>query len=244
VPADRLVAILARLAQREQSRAHAGVLCHVAAEVTDVRGAGITLVSADSLMTKMCASDAVAERLVDLELTVLEGPCISAARLGRATDEPDLASPTLDRWFTYAPLALDCGAQAVFSFPIHIGATRVGALGLYRDAPGPLRDAQWSDGYLMASVVGRALLALQAGASPGTLADALERESSFDFVVHQAAGMIAVQASISVGDALVALRSHAFATNSGLSALAEQVVARETHLEQESLKWSGGRAQL
>ena len=38
----------------------------------------------------------------------------------------------------------------------------------------------------MASVIGRAILAMQAGASGGALAAELEREATFDFAIHQA----------------------------------------------------------
>ena len=76
---------------------------------------------------------------------------------------------------------------------MRIGAARLGALNLYRDWPGPLNDDQHADALVMADVVARAILALQAEASPGTLATELEAEANFQFVVHQAAGMVSVQ---------------------------------------------------
>jgi hypothetical protein len=89
----------------------------------------------------------------------------------------------------------------------------------------------------MASVLGRAILTTQAGGSPETLVGELEGTSMLDFRVHQAAGMIAVQGSMSVKDALVTLRAHAFAIGCRLGELADRVVSRATRFEIETLEW-------
>jgi len=120
---------------------------------------------------------------------------------------------------------------------VRIGVVRLGALSLYRESRGALTYEQASNGYLMASVIGRAILAMQAGASGGALAAELEREATFDFAIHQAAGMLAVQGLTDVGDALVLLRTHAFATNTPISTLATRVIARETSFSRENGTW-------
>jgi hypothetical protein len=78
----------------------------------------------------------------------------------------------------------------------------------------------------MASVIARAVLAMQAGASEGELLGEFHGHSSLDFRVHQAAGMLAVQSSTSVKDALVTLRAYAFSTGTDLSTVADRVVKR------------------
>jgi hypothetical protein len=225
------------LAKRERSHPRTGSLCAVAAEFTNLTGAGIALVSSGPLYTSMCTSNDVARKLMDLEITVGEGPCIDACESEASIDEEDLISSKELRWSAYAPLASSAGAIAVFGFPVRIGAIQMGALSLYRDSAGPLSASQASDAYLMASVIGRAVLSMQAGAPGDTLADELEREVNFDFSVHQAAGMVAVQGSMSVGNALVALRAHAFATNMALSELAVRVVVRELRYDPKTSSW-------
>ena len=118
---------------------------------------------------------------------------------------------------------------------------RLGALSLFHNQPGALTEQQSSDAYLMSSVIGRVVLSLQAGAQPGTLSTELEREATFDFSVHQAAGMVAVQGSMSVGDALVALRAHAFAIGASLSELAVSVVVRDVHFDAVGGTWRSAR---
>jgi len=237
VASDRLMAILTLLSQRGRTHSQVGSLCSVAAEFTDLSGAGIALVSSGRQYTSLCTSNSTARTLMDLEFTVGEGPCVDACMSEFAIDEVDLIATNDRRWAAYAPSATIAGAHAVFGFPIRIGAIRLGALSLYRDRPGPLYGSQLSDAYLMASVIGRAILSMQAGAPQDTLAAELEREATFDFSVHQAAGMVAVQGSMTVGDALVALRAHAFASNTALSELAIRVVTRQYHFDPISDAW-------
>ena len=234
---NRLVEIFALMARYERESPHGVSLCTVAAEVTELSGAGITLTSAGDEKTKWCTSNSIAQELMDLEIMLGEGPGDEASRSGVANAELNLSSPESSRWMFYAPEAAAAGARAVFGFPVRIGAVRFGALSLFRDEPGPLSDAQSSDAYLMASVIGRAILAMQAGAPEGGLAGELEGQSSFDFSVHQAAGMIAVQGSFSVRDALVALRAHAFATKTAPSIFAERVVHRQVCFDPETGSW-------
>lgn len=237
---NRLFDIFALLRQRERVEPHAPSFCDVAQEITRLDGAGIILTFDSELATGFCHSNYVARELLDLEVSLGEGPGVDANFFGMATAVEDLLSPEIARWTAYAPRAVACGARAVFSFPVRIGAIRFGALSLFRASPGPLSDVQSSDGYLMASVIGRGILALQAGAPAGELAGEIERQSALSFSVHQAAGMLAVQGSMSIRDALVSLRAHAFASGAYLSVLAESVVARRTRYVLESATWEEG----
>jgi hypothetical protein len=237
VASERLVDIFALMAKHERGNPEGVSLCTVAKEITELSGAGIFLTSAGDQHTQLCTSNSTAQELMDLEITFDEGPGEEASRSGVANEEANLMSPESSNWTFYSPEAVSVGARAVFGFPVNIGAVRFGALCLYRDEPGPLSQAQSSDGYLMASVIGRAVLAMQAGASGNALAGELQGQSSFEFTVHQAAGMLAVQGALSVKDALVAIRSYAFATKTAPSALAERVVTRQIHFDRESGDW-------
>jgi hypothetical protein len=124
--------------------------------------------------------------------------------------------------------------RAVFGFPLHVGAVRLGALNLYRDRPGPLTDDQHADALVMADVAAQAVLVLQANAPPGQLAAALEASSDFQYVVHQASGMVAAQLDVSVGQALVRLKAHAFGNERPLTEVARDVVARRMRFDARS----------
>jgi hypothetical protein len=206
-------------------------LCTGSAEVTGLSGAGIMLMSGDLPRGSVCTTDAVSDLIEQLQYTLGEGPCVDAFRHDRPIMEPDLAHPASPRWFAFAPPAIEAGALAVFGFPLQVGAIRLGALNLYRDRPGPLTDEQHSDALVLANIVADAILVLQANAPPGRLAVELEEGADFQYVVHQASGMVAVQLDVSVAHALIRLRAHAFANDRRLAGVAEDVVGRRLRFD-------------
>ena len=231
------MSIFETMAIRERSDHGRGSLCAVASEVVDVKGAGIILANDELAMTQFCSSDPFASSLVDLEIAVGEGPC-SESLVARATSsESDLTSTPASRWVFFTPQAFDLGARAVFGFPLRIGAIRLGALCLYSDRVGDLSEDQCADALLMASVVGRGVVALQAGAAPGALSDALKNEATFEFAVHQAAGMIAVQGHVDIGTALVLLRTRAFTVSERLNVVANEIISRQLRYDSSQRQW-------
>jgi hypothetical protein len=205
-------------------------LCQVSSDVVAVSGAGIMLMTLDVPRGSVCTSDEVSTVIEDIQYSTGEGPCVEAYHQDRPIVEPDLAQAAAGRWSGFAPAAVDAGAGALFAFPLRLGAIRLGALNLYRDHPGPLSDDQHADALVMADVAARAVLAMQADASPGALGAELE-SSDLRFVVHQASGMVSVQQHVSVGEALIRLRAYAFANERLLSDVAEDVVAGRVRLE-------------
>ncbi len=192
---------------------------------TKVSGAGIMLMSGDIQRGAVAVSDDVAGVVEELQYTLGEGPCMDAYHLDCPIMEPDLAAPDLVRWSAFAPAAVKAGVRAVFGFPLRMGGVRLGALNLYRDRPGPLDDDQHADALVAADVVCRALLAMQAGAEPGTVSVSLGQETDFAAVVHQASGMVSVQLDVSVAESLIRLRAYAFAHDRHLTEVAAAVVS-------------------
>jgi hypothetical protein len=231
VATDRLIRILALLAAATDETTGRRPLCEVAADVTGMSGAGIMLVAGDGPEGSLCTTDHVSRVIEDLQYMLGEGPCVDAHTLGRAVFEPDLATPALVRWPAFAPAAVEAGALAVFGFPVRIGAARLGALNLYRDRAGPLRDEQHAMALVMADVTARAILAMQADAPPGEIAAELEAGANFQFVVHQAAGMVSVQLGVNVAEALIRLRAYAFRAEHPMAMVAADVVNRELRFE-------------
>jgi hypothetical protein len=230
VTGDRLLRILGMLSKGSGS----GHLCDVAAEATEMSGAGIMFLSGDMPQGSACTSNDVSAMIEDLQYTLGEGPGVDAHHHGDAVLEPDLAAPNLPRWPAFATPALAGGAKAVFGFPVRVGAARLGALNLYRDRPGPLSDDQHADALVMADVAARAILSMQADASPGTLASELDTETNLHLVVHQAAGMVSVQLGVTIGEALIRLRGHAFRTNRLLADVASDVVNRRMRFGEQA----------
>ena len=206
-------------------------MCEVCADVVGLSGAGIMLMTGDVHKGSICSSNDVSALIEDLQYTLGEGPCVDAYYDDRPVIEPDLADPETPRWLAFSPPAVKAGARAAFGFPLRVGAVRLGALNLYRDRPGPLRDEQYADALVLADVAAHAVLTMQSGAPAGAVASELERGADFRFVVHQASGMVAAQLNATVGEGLARLRAYAFANERLLDDVAEQVVRRELRFD-------------
>jgi hypothetical protein len=230
VAGERRERILERLLGRGRPELATTRLCEVCAEVTGMSGAGIMLMSGDVPRGSVCSTDEVSALIEDLQHALGEGPCIDAYEHDRPVLEPDLAHPTTPRWLAFTGPAVEADVRAVFGFPLQVGAVRLGALNLYRDRLGPLSDDQHADALVMASIAAQAVLMLQANAPPGTLATELEAGADLHLSVHQAAGMVAAQLDVSVGQALVHLRAYAFGNGRPLAEVAEDVIARRLRL--------------
>ena len=209
-------------------------LCEVCAEVTGMSGAGIMLMSGDVPAGWVCTTNEVSELMGQLQDTLGEGPGLDAYHHDRPVLEPDLQHPEVHRWPAFSGPALDAGILALFAFPLRVGAVRLGALNLYCKRRAPLAGEQHADALVLADVAAHAVILLQANVPPGRLAAALEEGADFRYVVHQAAGMVAVQLGVGVGEALVRLRAYAFGNDRRLTEVAETVVARRLRFDAPS----------
>lgn len=207
----------------------AGRLCEVCAEVVQVSGAGIMLMSHDRPWGSICTTDPVSAEIEELQFTLGEGPCVDAYNHEVPVLEPDLADPRTSRWLAFTAPAVAAGVRAIFGFPLRADTVRIGALNLYRDEPGGLSDEQYEDALVMADIVTETVLAMQADAEPGSLADELDQ--AFRYVVYQASGMVAAQLDIGVDEALARLRAYSFGSSRPLTDVAEDVVARRLRFD-------------
>jgi hypothetical protein len=197
-------------------------------------GAGIMLMSGDVPRGSVCTTNKVSDLIEQLQYAFGEGPCVDAYHQDRSVLEPDLAHPITPRWLAFAGPAVEAGVRAIFGFPLQVGSVRLGALNLYCDQAGSLSDEQHADALVLADVAAQALLVLQANAPPGKLATELEAGADFQYVVHQASGMVAAQLEVSVGQALIRLRAFAFGNDRPLAEVAEDVVGRKLRFDAQT----------
>lgn len=231
---ERRLRILELLARGDGPDVATKRLCEVCADVTLMTGAGIMLMSGDVPRGSVCTTNEVSALIEQLQYDLGEGPCVDAYHHDHPVLEADLVHPSSIRWPAFRGPAIDAGVRAIFGFPLRVGAVRLGALNLYRNEVGDLTDGQHSDALVMADVAAQALLVSQADAPPGRLAEDLESGAEFQFVVHQASGMVAVQLDVSVMHALLRMRAHAFGNDRSLTSVAEDVVARRLRFDARS----------
>lgn len=226
---SRVDAILGHLAEGGDGRAFDAV-CAACVRELPVTGAALALIIGEHPLGSLGVSDPTSRALQDAQYRLGEGPCLEAARSGQLVAEPSLA-PYQPRWPLFSALAARAGVQAAFAVPLHAGAASLGALGLYRDAPGPLTTPDIDDLLRVAAAASTTILALQARSAPAELMGPLDDLLDQRAAVHQAVGMVSVQLDVGIDDAWVALRARAFRMGISELELAEAVVARRIRLD-------------
>jgi hypothetical protein len=225
----RVARITAALAIGERDPKHS--LCVASAAAVGVAGAGVILISGGRTLGSVCASGPMTEAAEEVQFTLGEGPCVDACRTKEPVLAPDLADPLFTRWPGFGEGVRTAGVRAAFGFPLLIQSVCFGALNLYHDLPGDLSDEQYADAIAVAHVASRAVLGWQSVAGPGSLAWQLEHVPMHRAVVHQAGGMVSVQAGIPVADAVVMLRAYSFAEDRAISDVATDIVAGVLRLD-------------
>ena len=229
----RLLTML-RLTPAEGTMSLPDRLCRVCTEVIGVDGAGLSLMTDQLHRETIGASNDVAARIEELQLTLGEGPCIDAFTTGRPVLAPDLdARAMVARWPGFTPGAVAAGVRAVFGFPLGAGAVLVGALDLFRQAPGNLGDDQITDALVLADLATIGVLGSQTTSRPygGSLDWRTDDVGGRHASVHQATGMLMIQLDVSIEEAFVRLHAYAFASDRRLPDVAADVVARRLRIE-------------
>jgi len=230
---DRLSVVLRTIADAngEGARSVVDRVCAAAAVLLSLRGAGLSLMVDGELRGTVGVSDPGIAVVQELQLTLGDGPCVDAWRSGAPVLEPDLADPELVRWPVFAQAGVQSGVLAVFAFPLHLGAVRIGVLVLYRDRPGALSADELAYGLVLADVATHIVLGLQAGAPADTLHELLANEPPPWAEIHQATGIVSAQLGLPLDQAFVRMRAHAFATDTPLRAVARDTVAGRLRLQ-------------
>jgi hypothetical protein len=199
-------------------------LCAECLSALSVSGAGVALMTADGPSgVVLAATDGRARQLEELQFALGEGPCVEASGGGRPVLEPDLVAAGPARWPRFGAAVLAAGVRAIFAFPLRVGAIRVGVLDLYRDTPGHLTILELADAAAFAEAATVVVLHLQDhDSADAALAGPIDNLAE----VHQATGMITIQLGVSLAEALLRLRAHAYASGRTVSAIAADVVNR------------------
>ncbi|SFP05949.1 ANTAR domain-containing protein [Amycolatopsis arida] len=229
----RVAEILSVIAARGDGQDSATLPARLGAECLSalpVSGVGVALMTAEGPSgVVLAATDERARQLEELQFALGEGPCVDASGSGRPVLQPDLAADGSARWPGFGAAVLDAGVHAIFAFPLRVGAIRVGVLDLYRDTPGSLSALDLADALAFAEAATVVVLHLQDHDEHG--GSALTGPIDGQAAVHQATGMITVQLGVSLAEALLRLRAHAYTTGRTVSAVAADVVNRRLRFD-------------
>lgn len=236
---DRAAGIWAAVALRAMREKTALSPQHACGECVDaltVSGAGLMLATSPDTLEPVYFTGDHAGEADDLQTTLGEGPGIDASATGQPVLADDLSSAAIRRrWPVFTPEVTPLGVRAVHSFPLALGAIHVGALNLYSDAPRDFSRDDLVDALIYADTALLLVLDTRSGidtSTEGAISDG-QTPALWRAEVHQAAGMVSVQLGISVLDALVRLRAHAYCQHLPLPAVARAVVERRLRFQDE-----------
>ncbi len=157
------------------------ILEHLVRRIVDllpITGAGVTLIDPPTAPRYVAASNSSAMHYEMLQTELGEGPCVIAYRSGEPVIVPDL--DVEERFAVFAPRALEIGLRAVFTFPLRQGQQCLGALDLYRDAPGGLTADEVATAQTLADVTAAYLVNAQGRADLQYASDRSHERSVHD----------------------------------------------------------------
>jgi GAF domain-containing protein len=211
-------------------------LCEACLGLLDVDAAAISLVFDGANVGTLGASGAQARIYDELQFTIGEGPCLESVARRAPVLVADLADPLERRWPAYGPVMIAYKIRSVYAAPVVLAGEFVGALDLFRTAPGPLADEQATGMMAAAALAELPLLDLlgddlQAAANDPYSNAWAELNALSRNEVSQATGMLIAQLGVDATVALARLRAHAFAANRSATAVARDIIDHRLRLE-------------
>jgi transcriptional regulator with GAF, ATPase, and Fis domain len=192
-------------------------------ELLGLSAAGIMLADGEGrLRHAACSSEQM--RLVELlELQLEEGPCFEAFR-NQESVRSNTAADVARRWPRFAPHARDGGFVGVTAVPLRLRGQAVGALNLFSEREGALRDDDLAIVQAMADIATIGILQARSIHDQNVLTTQLEAALESRIVIEQAKGMVAERNRISVDEAFVQIRRFTRSSNRLLSDTARGII--------------------
>ncbi len=216
----------------------ATLLCEEAVEALPMAGASLVVMTPEGSRAMVAGAGRHTKRLEEVQFVTGEGPSVDAFLEGRLVLAGDLAHRR--GWPAFTAAALDAGVAAVFAFPVQIGGIRLGVFELHRTEPGGLEDEELT--HCLQLLDTAALVLMHGEEIEPWVADGRNDVSAYSVQaeVHQATGMVSVQAAVALDAALLLLRGRAFADNRPLLEVARDVITRRLRLGVRDPDESGG----
>jgi hypothetical protein len=228
-------ALAAILVDGDRGAPAADRLCAACVPLLGVDAVAMSLIDAGESRGTFGASSADARLLDSLQFTAGEGPCLEAVATMSPVLIDDLYTLKDGRWPAFREAAERAGLRSVFAIPVCVGQISLGALDLFRFAPGPLSAQQLSAAMVVADAGAQVLLDLVEGTTEAERAGPVEQWEQVASLarteVYQATGMIMAQLDVSAVTALVRLRAYAFSHERTAAEVASLIVSRRVRLE-------------
>jgi GAF domain-containing protein len=193
------------------------------AQLLDVSAAGLLLADPRGELRVVAASSEQARLLELFQIQNDQGPCLECFRSGKPVSVADL-STAARRWPRFAPAAREAGFGSVQALPMRLREQIIGALNLFRAAPGRFDQADMRVAQALADVATISLLNERSLRRSETLNEQLQTALNSRVTIEQAKGKIAERLQLDMDQAFNVLRRYARTRNIRLSDLARAFV--------------------
>jgi GAF domain-containing protein len=184
-------------------------------------GAGLTLLEHDRADTIVATADFV-RQVDDIQYSLGEGPCISAARDRRTFQSGSLGGET--RWPRFGAKVARLGVHSVLSLPLLTPDGVFGAMNVYAHGKGVFDQHAASIGELFAVPAAIAVQNAQVLANANRLARHLQAALTTRAVIDQAMGILMSRTGSTAEEAFDRLRTRSQAEHVKVAVVAQSVV--------------------
>ena len=198
------------------------VLTDRSVQLLDVSAAGLLLADPRGELRVVAASSEAARLLELFQLQNDQGPCLDCFRSGQPVATADLGAD--QRWPRFAAAAGQAGFRAVQALPMRLRDQVIGALNLFRAAPGAFDADSVQVGQALADVATISLLHERSMRHIDTLNEQLQTALNSRVIIEQAKGKLAERLGVDMDQAFTLLRERARTSNRRLSDLARAFV--------------------
>lgn len=196
--------------------------------LVDAEASGLLLSdTTDERLRFIAASTEQARMLELLQLQNEEGPALEAYRTGACITVPELDA-NADRWPAFHRAAREAGFASVQALPLRLRGRTLGAMNLFRTAPGELDETDTAIAQGLADVATIGIVNSRALEEQERLAEQLQAALNSRISIEQAKGMLAEYHGVDMAQAFEMLRRFSRDNNLRLSKVARDVVRRET----------------
>lgn len=192
-------------------------------ELLGVSAAGLMFADEGGGLQTLAYSTERARLLESFQLRANEGPCLDCYRTGEPILIDDLARMT-NRWPVFAPEALDQGFHSVHAVPLRLRKEVIGALNLFGQASGPLREHDLQVARALADAATIGILHKRAVHRGDVLTEQLQIALNHRIGIEQGKGVLAYAGKLEMDDAFEALRGYVRHHGLRLAEVAHQLV--------------------
>jgi GAF domain-containing protein len=192
--------------------------------------AGGIMLADERGVLKVLAASSHEVRLVELfELQHDEGPCLEAFHSGESVTRTDLEAMRRS-WPAFTPRLEAAGFSSALAVPMRLRDEVIGALNVFRIAPGSFSAADVKLGRALADVATVGLLQERTIRARDLVAEQLRGALNSRILIEQAKGVLAERTGSDVDHAFTVIRAHARRHGLALATVAADVVSGRTRL--------------